>query len=227
MLLSVLVRKGGPVAVGIEMGVALDRLWGELQQEVGETDDGVLSVAAEDLPGPPRTGLPRGSPDQDVVFAKLQRELTREREAVRGEAVAARYARLPQDDPARLAYKARGPTTALITQSVVWADEPDKRRVLLEQLSACSGRTIIFVETKRAAEQLVAHAVDRLRQRAHELLLLLHARRELRLQLGLVQRLHRPLEQPRPRLGEVVARDLTRRCRRLAVLAHLDLVELV
>ena len=103
------------VAVGIEMGVALDRLWGELQQEVGETDDGVLSVAAEDLPGPPRTGLPRGSPDQDVVFAKLQRELTREREEVRGEAVAARYALLPQDDPARVAYKARGSTTALIT----------------------------------------------------------------------------------------------------------------
>ena len=102
-------------AVGIEMGVALDRLWGELQQEVGETDDGVLSVAAADLPGPPRTGLPRGSPDQDVVFAKLQRELTREREAVRGEAVAARYALLPQDDPARMAYKARGSTTALIT----------------------------------------------------------------------------------------------------------------
>ena len=102
-------------AVGIEMGVALGRLWGELQQEVGETDDGVLSVTAADLPGPPRTGLPKGSPDQDVVFAKLQRELTREREEARSEAVAARYARLPQDDPARLAYKARGPTTALIT----------------------------------------------------------------------------------------------------------------
>ena len=53
--------------------------------------------------------------DQDVVFAKLQRELAREREEVRGEAVAARYALLPQDDPARVAYKARGSTTALIT----------------------------------------------------------------------------------------------------------------
>jgi len=47
-----------------------------------------------------------------------------------------------------------GSTTALITQTVVWADEADKRRVLLEQLEACAGRTIIFVETKRAAEQL-------------------------------------------------------------------------
>ncbi|KOO24102.1 dead-domain-containing protein, partial [Chrysochromulina tobinii] len=47
-----------------------------------------------------------------------------------------------------------GSTTALITQTVVWAEEQDKRRVLLEQLAACTGRTIIFVETKRAAEQL-------------------------------------------------------------------------
>ena len=27
-----------------EMGVALGRLWGELQQEVGETDDGVMEI---------------------------------------------------------------------------------------------------------------------------------------------------------------------------------------
>jgi superfamily II DNA/RNA helicase len=47
-----------------------------------------------------------------------------------------------------------GSTTALITQTVVWAEESDKRRALLEQLAGCSGRTIIFVETKRAAEQL-------------------------------------------------------------------------
>merc|ERR1719163_1347023 len=47
-----------------------------------------------------------------------------------------------------------GSTTALITQSVVWAEEHDKRRALLEQLASCTGRTIIFVETKRAAEQL-------------------------------------------------------------------------
>jgi len=47
-----------------------------------------------------------------------------------------------------------GSTTALITQTMVWADEADKRRALLEQLAGCSGRTIIFVETKRAAEQL-------------------------------------------------------------------------
>jgi len=47
-----------------------------------------------------------------------------------------------------------GSTTQLITQTVVWAEEADKRRAVLEQLSGCSGRTIIFVETKRAAEQL-------------------------------------------------------------------------
>jgi len=47
-----------------------------------------------------------------------------------------------------------GSTTQLITQSVVWAEEADKRRSLLEQLAGCSGRTIIFVETKRSAEQL-------------------------------------------------------------------------
>ena len=47
-----------------------------------------------------------------------------------------------------------GSTTALITQSVVWAEEQDKRRILLETLAGCTGRTIIFVETKRAAEQI-------------------------------------------------------------------------
>ncbi|KAL3911276.1 MAG: hypothetical protein SGPRY_008753 [Prymnesium sp.] len=47
-----------------------------------------------------------------------------------------------------------GSTTELITQTVVWAEESDKRRVLLEQLAACKGRTIIFVETKRSAESL-------------------------------------------------------------------------
>ena len=45
-----------------------------------------------------------------------------------------------------------GSTTELITQSVVWAEEHDKRRVLLEQLALCTGRTIVFVETKRTAE---------------------------------------------------------------------------
>ena len=47
-----------------------------------------------------------------------------------------------------------GSTTNLITQSVVWAEESEKKRVLLEQLAACTGRTIIFVETKRTAEHL-------------------------------------------------------------------------
>ena len=47
-----------------------------------------------------------------------------------------------------------GSTTALITQSVHFCEENDKRRVLLELVMANAGRTIVFVETKRAAEQL-------------------------------------------------------------------------
>ena len=47
-----------------------------------------------------------------------------------------------------------GSTTALITQSVVWAEEGEKPRVLIDLLAAHQGRTIIFVETKRVAEQL-------------------------------------------------------------------------
>jgi ATP-dependent RNA helicase DDX3X len=47
-----------------------------------------------------------------------------------------------------------GSTTALITQSVHFCEENDKRRVMLELVMANPGRTIIFVETKRAAEQL-------------------------------------------------------------------------
>ena len=42
----------------------------------------------------------------------------------------------------------------LRTQTVVWTDEQQKRAALLEQLSGVSGRTIVFVETKREAEQL-------------------------------------------------------------------------
>jgi ATP-dependent RNA helicase DDX3X len=47
-----------------------------------------------------------------------------------------------------------GSTTALITQSVHFCEDNDKRRVMLELVLANPGRTIIFVETKRAAEQL-------------------------------------------------------------------------
>jgi len=47
-----------------------------------------------------------------------------------------------------------GSTTALITQTVLWTEEQEKHRVLVELLAAHQGRTIIFVETKRAAEQL-------------------------------------------------------------------------
>jgi len=47
-----------------------------------------------------------------------------------------------------------GSTTALITQTVLWTEEQDKHRVLVELLQQNTGRTIIFVETKRAAEQL-------------------------------------------------------------------------
>ena len=53
--------------------------------------------------------------DKDVIFTKLQRELTRAREDARGEAIQADYARLPVTDPARMAHDAMGPTTALIT----------------------------------------------------------------------------------------------------------------
>ena len=46
---------------------------------------------------------------------KVQRGVTREREDARGEAICERYARLSETDPARLAFKAMGRTTALIT----------------------------------------------------------------------------------------------------------------
>ena len=46
---------------------------------------------------------------------KVQRGVTREREDARGEDIRERYARLPETDPARLAFKAMGRTTALIT----------------------------------------------------------------------------------------------------------------
>jgi hypothetical protein len=102
-------------AIGIEMGVMLGQLWAQLRLEVGDPDDGVLSVDAEDLPGPPAEGLPRDAPDQDVIFTKLQRELTHAREDVREEALRALFALVPDGDPARMAFKGRGPTTALIT----------------------------------------------------------------------------------------------------------------
>ena len=47
-----------------------------------------------------------------------------------------------------------GSTTALIKQTVLWAAAPEKRRLLLEQLETCAGRTVIFVETKGAADEL-------------------------------------------------------------------------
>jgi len=47
-----------------------------------------------------------------------------------------------------------GSTTALITQTVLFTEEQEKRRVLVELLATNQGRTIVFVETKRAAEAL-------------------------------------------------------------------------
>ena len=90
--------------IGIEMGIALGQLWEALQHEVCETDACVLSVAAADLPGPPRIGLPMGCPDKDVILTEFQRKLTREREEARGEAIRARHALLPEE--------AMGSTTA-------------------------------------------------------------------------------------------------------------------
>ena len=59
------------------MGIALGNLWESLQEEVGGAREGILSVPARDLPGPPQTPLSRDAQDKDVIFAKLQRELTR------------------------------------------------------------------------------------------------------------------------------------------------------
>jgi len=47
-----------------------------------------------------------------------------------------------------------GSTTALITQSIHYCEENDKRRLLIELIAANAGRTIVFVETKKAAEHL-------------------------------------------------------------------------
>ena len=88
------------------MGIALGQLWDALRLEDGESKEGVLSVAAEDLPGPPRIALPMDSPNKDVILTKLQRELTRAREDKRSDVNRTRYERLQEDDPARLAYKA-------------------------------------------------------------------------------------------------------------------------
>ena len=59
-----------------------------------ETDAGVLSVAAADLPGPPRIGLPMGSLDKCAILTELQRELTRDGGEICGGTTRARYAPL-------------------------------------------------------------------------------------------------------------------------------------
>ena len=102
-------------AIGIAMGTTLGGLWEALRQEVGEPDEGVMSVAAADLPGPPRVGLPPDASDRDVVFTKLQRAVTGAREGKRREDIERLYATTPLNDPANLAFRAGGPTLALVS----------------------------------------------------------------------------------------------------------------
>jgi ATP-dependent RNA helicase DDX3X len=47
-----------------------------------------------------------------------------------------------------------GSATQLVTQKVIFADEREKNDVLLSLLPQCTGLTLIFVETKRAADSL-------------------------------------------------------------------------
>ena len=102
-------------AIGIDLGIMLRQLWQEVRAEVGDPEDGVMSVDAEDLPGPPETGLPVGSPDSDVIFTKLQREVTRARENFRHEDLGKRFALLPRADPGRVAFKANAPSVSFIS----------------------------------------------------------------------------------------------------------------
>ena len=104
-------------AIDIEMGINLRQAWGTIRREVGDLATGVFSVSVEDFPGPTKDGscLSLGVPDVGVVPMKVQRAVTRERKDIRGEAIRARYALLSEKDPARLAFKAMGRTTALIT----------------------------------------------------------------------------------------------------------------
>ena len=57
---------------------------------------------AEDLPGPPQLAPPKNFPDKDVIFMKVQHELTRAREDVRSEDIRACYEGLPASDPTGL-----------------------------------------------------------------------------------------------------------------------------
>jgi ATP-dependent RNA helicase DDX3X len=47
-----------------------------------------------------------------------------------------------------------GSTTDFITQRVILVEEPDKRHVCMDILAATEGLTLVFVETKRGADQL-------------------------------------------------------------------------
>jgi len=58
------------------------------------------------------------------------------------------------DDYVFLAVGRVGSTTDSISQRIEYAAERDKRRVLMHLLPACEGLTLIFVETKRAADGL-------------------------------------------------------------------------
>jgi ATP-dependent RNA helicase DDX3X len=47
-----------------------------------------------------------------------------------------------------------GSSTSLITQKVLYVEEPDKRSMLVDLLTSVEGLTLIFVETKRDADAL-------------------------------------------------------------------------
>lgn len=87
-------------AIGSPMGIAFCQTWDALRLEVGGDGEGVFSVPAWDLPGPSESTLPRDCPDKDVIFMKVQREVTKARENARDEDIRAAYARLSAKDPA-------------------------------------------------------------------------------------------------------------------------------
>jgi superfamily II DNA/RNA helicase len=58
------------------------------------------------------------------------------------------------DDYVYLTVGRVGSTTESITQHVEYAPESEKRDILMQILPKCEGLTLIFVETKRGADQL-------------------------------------------------------------------------
>jgi hypothetical protein len=101
--------------VQIQPGILFGESWDSLRRECGDVDEGVLSVPAADLPGTLVHAPPPDDRDGDVVFMRVQREVTRVREDLKFEALGARFALLPHNDPGRMAFKARPPSVALIS----------------------------------------------------------------------------------------------------------------